>query len=150
MSSTMYYVDRPAARAGSTTTIATPANLAGACVLPRCTFKFEKCAGGFKLNCSCDDEVACGALQNLCNQLAGQQCSICCQWNGTTVCECNLCCGHVKCELTKDGCCFTCTSGDKACCEMCQACCDCLCKCCDCGCLCCVSLGGTPICCGCC
>jgi hypothetical protein len=31
-----------------------------------------------------------------------------------------------------------------------QACCDCLAKCMKAGCLCCVSLGGMPICCGCC
>lgn len=117
------------------------------CILPRCTVKFEKCKGGLKIECRCDDDVACGALQNLCKMLQGGVCNCCCLWNGTTICQCNLCCGHCKCELTKDGCCITCTSGDNACCEMLQACCQCLEACCKSGCTCYISLGGTPICC---
>jgi hypothetical protein len=116
-------------------------------ILPRCTAQFEKCTGGLKITCKCDDDVACGALQNLCKMLQGGACNCCCTWNGTTVFQCNLCCGHTKCEMTKDGCCFTCTSGDKACCDMLQACCECLSTCCDNGCTCCISLGGTPVCC---
>lgn len=121
------------------------------CVLPRCEVKFEKCAGGFKIHCCCDDDVACGALQNLCKMLAGGACSCCVCCNGVQVCCCNLTIGFCKCELTADGCCFTCTSGDKQCCEMLQACCDCLACCCKPeGCCCIISLGGTPICCGAC
>ena len=46
--------------------------------------------------------------------------------NGTMVCCCNLTMGMCKCEMTKDGVCITCMSGDKACCDMIQACCDCM------------------------
>ena len=117
-------------------------------VLPRCEMKFEKCTGGFKITCSCEDEVACGALQNLCKMLAGGMCSCCCTYNGITICQCNFCCGNCKCEYTKDGCCLTCTSGDKACCDMLQACCDCL-KCCyEKNCCCYFMFNNTPVCCG--
>ena len=34
--------------------------------------------------------------------------------------------GMCKCEMTENGVCVTCTSGDSKCCEMIQACCDCL------------------------
>jgi hypothetical protein len=119
------------------------------CVLPRCEVKFEKCAGGFKIHCCCDDDVACGALQNLCKMLAGGTCSCCVCCNGVQICNCNLTLGFCKCELTSDGCCITCTSGDKQCCEMLQSCCDCLACCCKQeGCCCYISFGGTPICCG--
>ena len=60
----------------------------------------------------------------------------------------SMACGTCKCEYTKDGVCITCTSGDKACCEMLQKCCDCLETCCKSGCCCYVCLGNTPICCG--
>lgn len=119
------------------------------CVIPRCEMKFEKCAGGIKIHCICEDEVDCGALQNLCKMLAGGMCSctVCC--NGMQVCCCNLAMGFCKCEMTANGCCITCTSGDKHCCEMLQACCDCLACCCKQeGCCCYVSFGGTPVCCG--
>lgn len=118
------------------------------CMVPRCELKFEKCAGGVKIHCKCDDDVSCATLQNLCKMLAEGMCSCCCTWNGITVCQCNLCCGTCKCEYTKDGVCITCTSGDKACCEMLQKCCDCLETCCKSGCCCYVCLGNTPICCG--
>ena len=149
--STIMMSERAMATGANMTTVNSSAIPAAAnmCMLPRCTMKFEKCAGGFKINCSCDDEVACGALQNLCKMLAGGACSCCCLWNGMTMCMCNLCCGHCKCEMTKNGCCITCTSGDKECCKMLQACCDCLSACYDAGCQCCVSLGNTPVCCGC-
>jgi hypothetical protein len=68
--------------------------------------------------------------------------------NGMTMCTCNLCCGMCKCEMTKDGCCITCTTGDKACAKMLQSCCDCMECCMEAGCYCCVMMGGTPICCG--
>ena len=119
------------------------------CVLPRCKIKIEKCAGGLKIDCCCDDEVACGALQNLCKMLAGGMCSLCCTLNGIVVCQCNLTCGFCKCEYTADGVCITCTSGDKRCCEMLQACCDCLCACLEAGCCCYVSFNNSPVCCAC-
>ena len=84
-------------------------------VLPRCKYEFEKCAGGFKIHCSCEDEVACGTLQNLCRMLADGTCSCCCTSNGIAICQCNLTIGMCHTEMTKDGVCITCTSGDKKC-----------------------------------
>jgi len=135
----------PANTFGTPATSPVPANV---CILPRCELKFEKCEGGIKISCCCEDDVACGALQNLCKMLQGGVCNCCCVWNGQSVFQCNLCCGHTKCEMTQNGCCITCTSGDNGCCEMLQACCDSLCACCKAGCTCCISFGGTPVCCG--
>jgi hypothetical protein len=117
-------------------------------VLPRCTVEFERSKDGFKIHCRCDDEVACGALQNLCRMLSEGLCSVCCSRNGVCVCQCNFTCGRCRCEMTKDGCCITCTSGDKECCEILQACCDSLAKCCKNGCCCYVCFNNTPVCCG--
>jgi len=117
-------------------------------VLPRCELKFEKCTGGFRIRCKCDDELACATLQNLCRMVCDGLCNCCCTWNGIPCCQVNLCCGTTKCEPTKDGCCITCTSGDKACCEMLQAQCECLSCCCENGCCCYISFGSTCVCCG--
>jgi hypothetical protein len=58
--------------------------------------------------------------------------------------------GMCKCDMTKDGVCITCTSGDPKCCEMIQACCECMsCMMKD-GCTCCVMMNNMPVCCGCC
>src|SRR6185369_7410123 len=76
-------------------------------LVPRCTIKMEKCTGGMKIVCSCDDKMACSTLQNLCVSLAGGMCSCCCMMNGMTVCCCNLTMGMCKCEMTKDGVCLT-------------------------------------------
>src|SRR5262245_38048525 len=59
-------------------------------MVPRCTFKVEKCTGGMKITCSCDDKLACSMVQNLCTMLAGGMCSCCAMLNGMTVCYCNL------------------------------------------------------------
>ena len=118
------------------------------CVVPRCTLKFEKTKTGCKIHCKCDDAVAAATLQNLCQALCEGTCSCCCTWNGIQVCNFNLCCGHCKCENTKDSCCITCTSGDSKCCEMIQACCECLETCCNSGCCCYVCFGNTCCCCG--
>jgi len=117
-------------------------------VLPRCTVKFEKTSDGCKIYCKCDDEVARGALQNLCRMLSEGCCSCCCCQNGVCVCQCNFVFGKCKCEQTKDGCCISCTSGDKECCQQIQACCDCVEKCCKSGCCCYVCFNNTPVCCG--
>ena len=119
------------------------------CVVPRCNMRFEKCEGGFKLWCACEDKLAASTLQNLCRMLADQTCCCCCTFNGINVCQCNLACCHCKCENTKDGVCITCHTGDKECCQMIQACCDCLSACCQSGCCCYVCFGNTPVCCGC-
>jgi hypothetical protein len=117
-------------------------------MVPRCTYKFEKCNGGMKINCICDDKMAASMVQNLCTMLAGGMCSCCCMLNGMTVCMCNLTMGMCKCEMTDKGVCITCTSGDPKCGEMIQACCDCLsCMVKD-GCTCCVLMNNTPVCCG--
>jgi hypothetical protein len=118
-------------------------------MVPRCTLKLEKCQGGLKLTCSCDDKMASSMVQNLCQMLAGGLCSLCCSLNGVTVCSCNLTMGLCKIEPTESGCCITCTSGDQQCCEMIQACCECVSCCLEAGCSCCVLLNNTPICIGC-
>ncbi|WP_437205466.1 hypothetical protein [Planctomicrobium sp. SH664] len=119
------------------------------CVVPRCEIRIEKCKDGCKIVCSCEDEVACSTLQNLCQMLSSGQCSLCCQFNGVTCLDCKLCCGHCKYEPTKDGCCITCTSGDAACCQMIQACCEAVANCIKNGCTCFLCFNGTPVCCCC-
>ena len=126
------------------------AMMQGLCMVPRCTMKIEKCAGGMKVTCTCDDEMSAAALQNMCKMMAGGMFSLCCTLNGMMMCQCNLCMCKCDCTMTKDGVCFTCTSGDKACCDMIQACCDCVCACVKAGCVCCVCFNGMPCCCGCC
>lgn len=118
------------------------------CVVPRCTIEFEKCNGGFKMNCRCDDKVSSATLQNLCRMLADGLCSCTCTYNGITTCQCNFTIGHCRCEYTKDGCCVTCTSGDKECAAMLQAWCNALSCCCESGCSCYVCFNNTPVCCG--
>lgn len=118
-------------------------------MVPRCTLRYEKCQGGMKIHCVCDDQMACSMMQNLCTMLVGGMCSCCVQMNGMTVCTCNLTMGICKCELTEKGVCFTCTSGDAKCCEMIQATCDCLTCLMNAGCTCCVLLNNNPVACGC-
>jgi hypothetical protein len=118
-------------------------------MVPRCTLKYEKCQGGMKVTCVCDDKMACSMVQNLCSMLAGGMCSCCVMMNGMTVCICNLTMGMCKCDMTDSGVVLTCTSGDSKCCEMIQACCDCLSTMMAAGCTCCVLMNNTPVCCGC-
>ena len=119
-------------------------------MVPRCTTKVEKCQGGMKITCVCDDKMACSMVQNLCTMLAGGMCSCCVMMNGMTVCCCNYTMGICKVEMTETGVCVTCTSGDAKCCEMIQASCDCLCTMMNAGCTCCMTMNNTPVCCGCC
>jgi hypothetical protein len=131
-----------------TTPYGTPSMTSGNWLMvPRCTLRFEKCQGGIKVHCVCEDRTACGVVQNLCAALAGGMFSCCAQWNGMTVYSCNFLMGMCRCEATEDGVCITCTSGDAKCCEMMQACCDCLTCCFEAGCSCCVLLNNTPVCC---
>src|SRR5262245_46517131 len=81
-------------------------------MVPRCTMKMEKCQGGMKITCSSSDAATCAMIQNLCTMTAGGMCSCCAMCNGMTCCCCNLTMGMCKCEMTKDGVCLTCTSGD--------------------------------------
>ncbi|MBM4072808.1 MAG: hypothetical protein FJ271_28355 [Planctomycetes bacterium] len=131
----------------SASTGITPTNMM---MVPRCTLKMEKCQGGCRITCSCDDKMACSMVQNLCSMLTGGLCTCCVMYNGMPVCTCNLTMGLCKCEMTDSGMCLTCTSGDSQCCEMIQACCDCMCCMMDAGCTCCVMINNTPVCCGCC
>src|SRR6516164_9609171 len=91
-------------------------------MVPRGTMTFEKCSGGMKINCACEDKVSAGMLQNLCTMMAGGLCSCCCMLNGMVVCACNMTMCLCKCEPTEHGVCITCTSGDAACSAMVQAC----------------------------
>jgi hypothetical protein len=117
-------------------------------MVPRCTLKMEKCTGGMKITCTCDDKMSCSMLQNLCTMLSGGLCTCCVMMNGMVVCCCNLTMGLCKCEMTDSGVCLTCTSGDKDCCAMIQACCDCVASMVKAGCSCCVCLNNMPVCCG--
>ena len=119
-------------------------------MVPRCTYKMEKCQGGMKITCSCTDANACGMMQNLCQMLAGGMVSCCMMMNGMAVCTCNLTMGMCKCETTANGVCVTCTSGDKTCESMLQACCDCMACMLKAGCSCCMCINNNPVCCGCC
>ena len=126
----------------------TPAMMPNMVMVPRCTFKMEKVAGGMKVTCVCPDPTACAMMQNLCTMMAGGMCSFFCTMNGMTCCCCNMTMGVCKCEMTKDGCVMTCTTGDKGCEAMIQGYCDCLVACMKAGCSCCMTMGGTPVCCG--
>jgi hypothetical protein len=128
--------------------VGAPTGMPSAMMVPRCTFKVEKCQGGMKITCSCDDKMACSMVQNLCSMLQGGMCSCCMMMNGMMVCTCNLTMGMCRYEMIEDGVCITCTSGDAKCCEMIQACCDCLSCMMEAGCTCCVLINSTPICCG--
>jgi hypothetical protein len=116
-------------------------------MVPRCKMMVEKCDGGMKITCVCTDPAACAMMQNLCKMMAGGMVSCCCMMNGMMVCCCNMMMGSCKCEMMADGCCVTCTSGDKGCCDMLQGCCDCIAVCMKAGCTCCMMMGGTPCCC---
>ena len=117
-------------------------------MIPRCTMKMEKCSGGMKMTCTCDDKAACTMMQNLCSMMAGGMVSCSMMMNGLSVCTCNLTMGICKCEMTPTGVCVTCTSGDKSCEAMIQACCDCMTCMLKAGCCCCVCVNNNPVCCG--
>src|SRR4029077_14645971 len=74
------------------------------CVVPRCKVEFEKCTGGFKIHCRCEDELSTATLQNLCRMLCDGCCSCYCSNNGIQCCQCTFANCHCKCEYTKDGC----------------------------------------------
>ena len=118
-------------------------------MVPRCTMKFEKCQGGMKIVCTCDDKMACSMMQNLCSMQQGGMVSCYMMMNGMMVCCCNMTMGICRCETTDKGVCVTCTSGDSKCCEMIQACCECLSCMTKAGCTCCVMMNNIPACCGC-
>jgi|GEM_PF-467343 len=117
-------------------------------MVPRCTtLKFEKCTGGFKVTCVCEDKVAASMLQNLCAMLQGGVFSCCCVLNGMPVCYYNFTYCMWKYETTENGVYFTCTSGDPQFQAMLQSCCDCLCSMVQAGCSPYVLVNNTPVCC---
>jgi hypothetical protein len=118
-------------------------------MVPRCKIKMEKCAGGMKMTCKCDDATSATMLQNLCAMMTGGMCSCCAMMNGMMMCCCNLAMGMCKCEPTKDGVCITCTSGDPSCCAMIQASCECMTAMTQAGCVCCICMNNMPVCCSC-
>jgi hypothetical protein len=135
----------------TTPTVGTPTNVpvgGNFVMVPRCTFTFEKCTGGVKINCVCEDKVAATMVQNLCNMLTGGMVGCYVTMNGVQVCTVNFTMGICKCEVTDTGVCITCTSGDATCCNMIQACSDCVACMVTAGCTCCVTINGTPVCCG--
>jgi len=118
-------------------------------MVPRCTMKMEKSKDGMMITCSSDDKMSATMMQNLCTMMAGGMCSCCMMMNGMMVCCCNMTMGMCKCEMTENGVCITCTSGDPACCAMIQACCDCMMAMCKAGCTCCICMNNMPVCCSC-
>ena len=118
-------------------------------MVPRCKMKFEKCTGGMKVTCTCDDPTAASMMQNLCSMMAGGMVSFCAMMSGMMACCCNMVMCQCKCDMTKDGCVMTCTSGDAKCAEMIQGCCDCMTAMMKAGCSCCMMMNGTPVCCCC-
>jgi hypothetical protein len=116
-------------------------------MVPRCKIKMEKCTGGMRMVCTCDDATAAGMLQNLCMTLAGGMCSCCCMMNGMMLCGCNLVMGMCQTDMTKNGVTLTCVSGDPKCCEMIQSCGECMTAMMKSGCTCCIMMNNMPVCC---
>ena len=117
-------------------------------MIPNCTITMEKCDGGMKMMCKCDDAMATAALQSLCKMMAGGMCSCAMMMNGMMACCCNMMMGMCKWDMMEDGAMMTCTSGDMNCARMIQACCDCMTDMMAAGCCCCVMMNNMPICCG--
>ena len=118
-------------------------------MVPRCTVVMEKCDGGMKMTCTCDDKTAAATLHNLCAMMAGGMCCCMMMMNGMPMCMCNLgMMGMCKMAMTDMGCTMTCTSADPACTMTIQACCDCMMSMMKMpGCSCCVMMSGMPMCC---
>jgi hypothetical protein len=114
-------------------------------VIPRCTMKMEKCDGGMKMTCVCEDKMSAGMLQNLCTMLSGSMVSCCMMMNGMMMMNGNMMMGMCRFDMTKDGMTMTCTSGDAQCCKMIQACCDTMTAMMDAGCACCLCMNNTPV-----
>ena len=109
------------------------------CDAVACELSFEKCKGGFRVNCCCDDSTECAELHDLCEAICDSECSCCCLRDEKQICSFNLCCSQCKCESTQDGCCITCTNAK--CCAMLEAICDCIECCCENGCCCYICFG---------
>ena len=94
------------------------------CDAVQCTLRFEKCKGGFRIHCCCDDQTECPEFQTLCQALCDGNMLCCCMHNGNPIGSINLCCGECECDCASDGCCVTCTGCDKNRCKILRACCD--------------------------
>ena len=114
----------------------------------QCTLQFEKCKGGFRIECCCDDAACCADLKALCESICDTCCSCCCTINGKQVCNIEICCDSCECKQIDNRCRITFTSKDNHCCQVLQKCCDCLEACCKAGCCCAISFGSTCVCCG--
>ena len=120
----------------------------GMMMAPRCTMKMEKCAGGMKIMCMCEDKTSAEMMKNLCMMTQGGMMSCCMMMNGMMCCCCNLgVMGMCKMEMMEMGCMMSCMSGDKGCEKMIQACCDCMNSMMMLGMSCCMMMNGMPICC---
>src|ERR1700733_11288856 len=95
-------------------------------MVPRCKIKMEKCTGGMKMTCACDDAMSATMLQNLCSMMAGGMCGCCMMMNGVMKCYCIKGMGMFMCEPTKYCVYITCTIFDPACCAMIVAICHCM------------------------
>ena len=117
-------------------------------MIHRCTFKMETMKNGMKMKCMAGDETAAAVMQNLCQTLVGGMMTWTMMMNGMMIMSCNMTMGICKCEMTADGICITCTSGDAAMCKMIQESANCMLTMMQSGCTCCVSMNNTPVCCG--
>lgn len=111
-----------------------------------CEIRIEECGDGCKIYCTCDDQSARKALQNICRTLDGGCCRVCCTCDGDLCCECCFAGCDCKCEMLTDGVCICCTTTDKACLTMVAAMCRCLSACRECGCECTVCINEKPVC----
>jgi hypothetical protein len=121
--------------------------MSGGMMVPQCMMKMEKCTGGMKITCTCEDATAAAMMQNLCKMMMGGMCGCCVMMNGMMVCNCNLMMGMCKMQMTEMGMTMTCTSGDATCAKMIQACCDCMMEMMMPGATACLTMNGMPMCC---
>lgn len=117
------------------------------CLL-RCEMRMERCEGGCKITCSCDNADDCCSLQAICEAMAGKMCCMTCSRDGEMICHCSMsCCGNCECKMTADGVCISCTSADCNCADLIQAMCDCIRRCQACGCECTLCFDEKAVCC---
>ena len=117
-------------------------------MVPRCTFRFEKCQGGMKITCVCDDPMARSMMQNLCTMLAGGMCILLLhdeRHDGLLLQPDD---GHVQVRDDRQGLLHHLHHRRSEVLRDDPGCCDCISACCKAGCTCCVMMNNTPVCCG--
>jgi hypothetical protein len=120
----------------------------GMMMAPRCTIAMERCPGGMRMTCTCEDKTSAAMLGNLMMMMQNGMCSCYMMMNGMPMCVCNVgMMGVCKVEMMEMGCTITCTSGDKHCEKMIQSCCDCMMGMMMPGMTCCVMMNGMPVAC---